>query len=338
MTQQTITAEGGVFDQGTRDIVNQNFTDLYGSLIKVGDVFYLDPANGNDSNAGDSISAAKATLSGAYNLTTAGKNDVVVLVGNGQASGSARLSANFDWSKDATHLVGIAAPTRVGGRARIAPTSGATAFANFFTVSGDGCLFQNIHWFHGFSTGTTSQICITITGERNAFKNCHIGGMGDQESADNAGSRSLKIGSGGTGENTFIDCTIGLDTVTRGAANASIEFAGATPRNSFINCILPFHADAATPLAIIGSGSGNMDRWQYFMGCSFINNAGSGSTTLTAMITLAASSGGLVLLKDCTSVGATDWASDTTTEAQVWLDGAAPTATTSGIAVQSDIS
>jgi len=339
MTQIDLTGqEGGVFSGGIRDDINANFTDIYGKLITVGNIIYLDPANGNDSNDGLSFANAKASLSGAYALTTSGKNDVIVLVGNGQASGSVRLSSAFTWSKDATHLIGVAAPTRVAGRARIAPTSGATAFTPFMTISGDGCLFQNIHWFHGFSTGTASQICLTITGERCFFKNCHIYGMGDQTSADSAGSRSVKIGSGGNGEHTFVDCTIGGDTVTRGAANASVEFAGATPRNSFYNCTFPFMADASTPLGIIGSGSGNMDRWQLFKDCSFINAVGSTSTTLDAVATLAASSGGLLFMKSCTAVGITDWATDVTTETQIWLDGAAPTALTSGIALQSDIS
>jgi len=65
--------------------------------------------------------------------------------------------------------------------------------------------------------------------KRNVFQNCQIAGMGDGESAASAGSRSLKIGSSGSGENLFEDCVIGLDTVTRSAANASVEFAGATP-------------------------------------------------------------------------------------------------------------
>lgn len=336
MTQQSLLGqEGGAFTGGIRDLINANFTDLYGSLITVGKVIYLDPAAGNDTNDGTSLANAVATLSVAYGAATAGKNDVIVLVGNGQASGSARLSSAFTWAKDATHLVGIAAPTRVGGRARIAPTSGATAFTPFMTISGDGCIFQNIHWFHGFGTGTTAQICITLTGERNYFKNSHIAGMGDQESADDAGSRSLKIGSGGNGEHTFVDCTIGLDTITRGAANASVEFTGATPRNSFYNCTFPFQTDAATPLGIITSGSGALDRWALFQDCAFINNIQSTSTQMTAIATLAASPGGLIFLKSCSALGATDWGTDATSKALIYLDGAAPTAATSGLALVS---
>lgn len=335
MTQQLLTEEGGVFSQLTRSIVSANFTDLYASLVQVGNVYYCDPASGNDSNDGLSPLTAKSTLSGAYGLATAGNNDVVVLVGNGAASGTARLSAAFTWSKNATHLLGVAAPSLVSQRARIAPTSGATAFTPFFTVSADGCVFQNVQWFHGFDTGTTSQICMPVTGSRNVFVRCHIAGMGDQESADNAGSRSLKIGSSGSGENLFVECTIGLDTVTRGAANASVEFAGATPRNAFLRCVFPFQTDSADVLGIIGSGSGNMDRWQLFQDCSFVNNVQSTSTTMTALATLAASSGGLLFMKSSSALGITDWGTDATSKGLIYLDGAAPTAGTSGLAVVS---
>jgi hypothetical protein len=54
---------------------------------------------------------------------------------------------------------------------------------------------------------------------------------------------------------------------------------------------------------------------------------------MTAGITLAASTGGLLLLKDSTILGATDWCSDATTFGQVFIDGAPPNTTTSGIAV-----
>jgi hypothetical protein len=274
-----------------------------------------------------------ATLADAYAAADSGKNDVIVLIGDGGTAASVRLSANFAWAKSAVHLLGACSPVHVSQRARIAPTSGATAFANFFTVSGNGCIFKDIQFFHGFTTGTAAQIALTVTGSRNAFLNCHIGGMGDQESADDAGSRSLKVGGSGAGENLFHNCVIGLDTITRGAANASVEFVGATPRNRFSDCIFPFQTDAATPLGIIGSASGCMDRWQLFERCKFINNIKSTSTTMTALATLAASAGGLILFDECAAVGITDYGSDATTFAQMFIMGPVPTAATSGLAV-----
>lgn len=296
------------------------------ALPFTGTYFFVDPLRGSDGNNGLSPSRALATLYKAYSLLTDGANDVVFLIGDGSTTGTARLSTALaqsvdssattgvlTWAKDACHLIGTSAPSLVSQRARIAPPSGTytvTTFgsANFIVVSASGCMFMNLSIFHGFSTGGAAQIALTVTGSRNAFINVHVGGMGDQASADDAGSRSVKIGSGGSGENLFQNCVIGLDTVTRGAANASVELAGATPRNAFIDCVFPFQTDAATPLGILGTGNGCCDRWTLFKDCAFINNVDSTSTAMTVLGSFTtASPGGNVILMNCAVSGATDW-------------------------------
>ena len=302
-----------------------------GGIPFTGNYYFVDPANGADGNEG-SVELPLATLDGALDKCTAGNNDVVILIGDGATTNTARLSATLTWDKNATHLIGITAPTGVAQRARIAPTAGASAFTPMVNVTASGCYFANFSLFHGFDTGTTAQICWVDAGVRNYYENVNFGGMGDAASAASAGSRSLKI-SGTTGENTFVRCTVGLDTIARGAANASLEFASGTPRNRFIECMFPFQASAGTPLGILTSAAAAMDRWQSFERCVFINNVESTSTTMTALVTLAASSGGLVLLKDCTTVGVTDVFSDATTAGQMYVDGGAPTAATTALAV-----
>lgn len=322
---------GGSFTSRNISDINSNFASV-ASPFTPGNVIWCNPASSNTTLPQDGSESKPYTdLPTAYSAARNGMNDIIMLVGNGATSGSARLSATLTWSKDAVHLVGYSSGVNISNRSRIAPTSGATAFANFFIVSGNGCRFENIQWFDGFGTGTTAQIALTVTGGRNLFKNCHVAGMGDSASAGDAGSRSVKIS--GTGENMFVDCVIGIDTVTRSAANASVEFASATPRNQFINCTFPFMTSAATPLGFIGTGSGSMDRFQVFDRCKFINAVQSTSTTISGLGTLAASAGGLLLFTDCTLVGVTEFGTDATTRGQCYVDGAAPTAATSGIAV-----
>jgi hypothetical protein len=305
------------------------------SGVPIGKAIYLDPANGDDTNDGLTPATAKATLdgtAGAFSLATAGKNDTIYIISDGATTSTVRVDAAFDWNKNATHLIGISSGVNVSNRSRIAPTPATTAFANFFTVSASGCRFQNVQWFHGFNTGTTSAICLTVSGGRNMFIDCHIAGMGDAASAADAGSRSLKIAT--TGENMFVRCTIGLDTVTRSAANASVEFAGVgNPRNQFIDCVFPFMCSAATPLGIKVAGAAASDRFQMFLRCLFINATKSSSTAMTALTTLAASIGGMIILKDCTAIGITDLFSDATTSGQMFIDGAAPTAATTGLGI-----
>ena len=289
-----------------------------------GTTFWVDPVNGSDGNRGTTPDRAFQTLYAAHSSATAGKNDVVYLIGNGAASGTARLSlanalvwdstvtaGTLVWSKNATHLIGITAPTGVAQRARLAPPTGTytvTTFgsANFVTVSAAGCYFSNFSIFNGFSTGGAAQIAWTDTGGRNCYNNVDFGGLADAGSAQDAGSRSLKVGSGGTGENTFHRCSIGLDTVTRTVANASLELAGATPRNRFIECMFPFQTSSATTLGILGTGNGCVDRWNSFERCVFVNNIKSTSTGMTALVSFTtASPGGLLIFKDCDTIGVT---------------------------------
>ena len=260
-------------------------------------------------------------------------NDAVVIVSNGASSGFQRLTSGFTWAKASTHLIGMANGISSSTRASIRPLSGATAFTPLFTVSAAGCLFQNIGFWSGFGTGTTNQIGLYVTGSYNNFVSCHIVGMADSTSAGSAGSRCLKIGASGSGENEFTNCTIGVDTVTRTAANASVELAGGSPRNKFTGCVFRFMTNTAGVIGIVASAAASMDRDTTFIDCQFINAIKSTSTTMSALATLAASTGGMLYFKDCTLVGITEFGTDATSLAQIFVDGGTVTAATSGIAV-----
>lgn len=321
---------------------------MSGIPLTSGQVFFCDYANGSDGNTGSADSPFK-TIYWAYAKCVSGRGDVVVIVSNGLSTGSQRLSvANAQvadssatvgtlvWAKNNTHLVGMCSNTQVAQRARLAPPTGTYTQAtfgsgNFVTVSGAGCIFANLSLFNGFSTGGVSQICWTDTGGRNYYSNVNFGGLADAASAADAASRVLKIS--GQGENTFDGCVIGLDTVTRSAANASIEFAAGTARNTFRKCTLPFMTSAASVLGILGTGAACMDRWQQFVDCMFINNIKSTSTVMTVLASLtSASPGGLILMKNPTMVGITDFG-DANGLANTYVDGGPPVAATTGIAV-----
>ena len=321
--------DGGFRTQSRQAFLNWLF-DNQNSLFwpGMGNTFFVDPASGSDNSDGTTPATAKATLSAAYNLTTSGNNDVVVLIGDGTTAATARVDSAFTWSNNATHLFGTCSPVLFSQRARIAPTSTTTAFTPFFTISGNGCIFQNIQWFHGFGTGTTNQICMVVTGSRNYFQNCHIAGMGDTASAQSAGSRSLKIGGSGAGENVFDSCVLGLDTVVSTQANATIEFTGGAVRNVWRNCIFP-RAGASGTLYVIGSAASCLDRYNYFDQCTFSEF----NTKITAIATLAASAGGTLSFKDCSLLNITGFGSDATTRAQILIEGGTPAAATTGLAV-----
>jgi hypothetical protein len=317
-----------------------------------GKSFFVDPVNGSDSNDGTKETPYQ-TLYKAYNQCTSGRNDVVYLIANGTSAGAARLSlasaaANtpsggatptsgiLTWAKNACHLIGLAPPFQATCRARIAPVSTDTqalfGSANFVVVTGSGCWFENLEAYNGFATGGANQICWTDYG-RNTYYNCILEGMGDAASAASTGSRSL-LCTGNVGESAFVNCTIGLDTIARNVANASVEFANYTVRNRFINCVFPFYSGAAgTPLAFLAAAQHAMDRFQIIENCKFLNAIDSVASQMTALATLAAGSGGGLLFINPTLVGITGFGSDANSRAQIYIDGGPPVAGTTGLAV-----
>lgn len=269
--------------------------------------FWVDPVNGSASYDGRSPQRAFAKLSTAHGYCTAGKNDVVYLIGDGASTGSARETATLTWSKDATHLIGVTAPTMVAQRARIATASGSN-FTPLMTVTANGCIFSNFSMFHGYDTAE-AQICLRLTNaQRNYFSNVHIGGIGHATAGDDAGSASLHLD--GASENTFDNCMIGLDTIARSTSNAEILIdvgTGACTRNIFRRCFISSYADNAGHFFVAAAASGAIDRYVWFDDCTFYNAVGSAATTMTAGMSIHATVGGLFLLTGSTAfIGCTD--------------------------------
>lgn len=311
--------------QAGNNIANQFGMPLFGiagAKPFTGNYFWVDQTNGSDGNTGGPQDPLK-TLAAAHALCLAGNNDVVFL------TGTVSLTATLTWSKNNTHLIGLDSPIQTSPRARISQT-GSAVFTPLVSVTAQGCIFQNIGTFHGFDDAS-AQVCWADSGGRNFYQRCNFLGMGNATAAAQAGGRSLVL-SGTTGENLFEECQIGLDTITRSAANASLELSGGSPRNTFKRCIFPAMTSSAAALFVLTAASAAIDRWQWFQECAFVNNIKSTSTQMTVGFSMAASAGGMMLIQRCTSVGATKWG-DAAALTQMYVDGAPPTAATSGLGV-----
>lgn len=328
-----------------------------GNVPLTGNWWFVNPATGSDAYDGQSPENPFQTIYAAYQAAADGNNDVIVLIGNGQTSGSARLSyanaiaansaatsGSLIWAKNALHLIGECSPTGISNRARLAPPTSYTAatFLNsqavastpVVSVTGSGCIFANFQIYGGFTTGNAGMLTWVDSGNRNFYSGVHFAGQADAASAGGANSRTLVLSGGG--EHVFSGCTIGIDTVQRTtAATKTVEFKSGTARNTFSGCNFPlFLATAAAgSSSLFTSAAASMDRWQKLENCTFLNAVASTGVAQTALVSLAASSGGFILLKSCTTVGSTDVFADATTAGQMYLDGAPPTAATSGIAV-----
>ena len=329
------------------------------SMPFTGNVYFVNPVYGADGNDGKAPGAGRAfaSLYRAHGECTSGNNDVVFLVGNGKLAGSAVLSLDLaiaettrtgstaatagtlNWTKHATHLIGISSGNGPASRAHITTSYGTTSVAytaatfgskNFVIVTGEGCLFQNFSIIDEFSTGGTAEILWYDKGQRNSYVNIHFQGMGNAAAAADADSRTVKIGYGGNGEHTFYNCMFGVDTVTRSAANAQIEFAAGTPRNRFIDCMVLSYASASTPLAVLGTGNSCVDRFQLFKNCVFTSGVGSGGTAPAVIMSVTTNApGGIFIIHNCMFVGdtSTNWG-DTYALAVQYVHGAFAAATT----------
>lgn len=274
-------------------------------LFTTGNVYFVKPGSGSDSNNGKKPTQAVATLSKALDLVTADNNDIIYMVAeDNSASGTTDYqSATLAVDVDGVHIVGVNAGQRLGQRSRIAQLSTATGIEPLVTWSASNSSMRNVHIFHGVADAT-SKGAMNLTGERNYFSNCHVAGIGHND-MDSANNYSLQV-SGGA-ESSFVNCTIGLDTVARGtAANSEIRLASQATRINFEDCLILTYAEAAGHQFLI-AGASSMDRYVWFKRCLFANSDKSSGTAMDEAFDVNASQGGHIILQDCVLVGAADW-------------------------------
>lgn len=276
-----------------------------GTYAQVGNVWYVDAVNGSDTaNNGTAWNKAFATLYAAHNAATTNNYDVIIVAPAGTGSGTGTNESVYGawtFSKSLITVIGSSAPTSVSPRSRVLwNTAGQSTSSALLTVSGSGNSFLNIQ----FGTFVDNNILVTVTGDRNFFQSVHFAGIGDATAGDDTAARSLVLS--GAGECRFIDCTIGLDTVARSVANASLELTGSCERNRFENCLFPAFVDNAGALFIIATTGNCYERFVIFDRCLFLNAVDGSSTTMTAGISNGGTGNGTVFMRDCWMRGATD--------------------------------
>jgi len=153
-------------------------------------------------------------------------------------------------------------------------------------------------------------VLVEITSDYNTFNNVHFQGIGDDTAGDDTAARSLLLTA--SEENEFYNCTVGLDTITRSAANANLELTGSCARNKFISCDFPIYADAATPVFVKADTGNAYERFLTFENCYFNNPVDGSSTAMTVGMDLSATGNGQVVLFNSYFTGCTDIANDFT--------------------------
>jgi len=300
------------------------------ALPFTGNAWYVDAALGNDGYDGTSPQSAFKTLEKAYTVAADGNNDVIFIIGSGKGTKVVTLSAAFTWAKSSLHLVGIS-PN--GGQAVVEIRSGTSCGNNtvMLTVSGSGCQFIGISITPKYTSGIAFGPILNVSGDSNSFVLCDINAFADTQTAASASALGVHIGGSG---NIFTRCRIGADLSTqtsRSAANSNVRIAATCGSARFVNCEFTVVGSVDTTRAVKMTEIATKTAMIQFIGCIF---SAAGATASAGAFQLASGAiTGVLLLKDCTFAKFTAIGVDATTKAQLYIDGAAPTAATSGIAV-----
>ena len=248
---------------------------------------------------------------------TENRNDTLCICGG---ASPINLTANFNWAKSYTHLVGLAGSARFGGRVRIGHSAN---FATMFTISGNGCVFSNIHFQTGRGS-TTNLVGVSITGLRNQFSGCHFEAMlNATEAGGTQAWKAVSIGAAAQA-NGFQGCTFGSWTTVWASANGSlVSFEGDNADTWFDDCVFYINTSSTSmvPIKFQGALSGAQSVVS-FNTCRFLS-----TNAAPAVLTNMPNDSGKVFLFGCYSGGITAFA---TTSANIWVANGAVSVATGG--------
>jgi len=235
------------------------------------------------------------TIGDAYVNVESGRNDTILL-----SPDSHSQAAALTFDKNMTHLVGMYPDAAMNHRARIGHSDD---FDALVTVSGYGNLFSNIYTMHGRGSATNLHN-VEVTGDRNTFKKCHFGGPMNATESGTAGYSTVELT--GAKETLFEDCTLGVETIARSAANTVIRVGTDSSRNILKSCRVLSMSSATTPY-YIEIGSSVTYGWTMFENCIFINNSSSWTSNLALGVKFGpATTAHRVFFKDCQMFNITD--------------------------------
>jgi hypothetical protein len=328
MPSLTTQNNGGSLQQSTLSTIN---TLASAFLPTQGNIFFVNPRTGDDVSGNGTRENPYRSVPAAFSKCVAGQNDTIMLCASGNAAAETTdyQTTSLLWNKDLVHLIGVNDGPIYSQRSRIAFASTYATAAALINVSANGCAFRNIEFFMGVASALPLG-CMVVSGQRNVFENCHIAGFGNAAN-DIVGGYSLSLA--GAAENLFQDCTIGLNTVTLGAAaNSQIVCSAAATRNWFRNCRVTTYTNSATNNVFLRAPAASLDRELVFEDTQFVNPIDSSSTNLTQAFVVVSNGGTVLLVGAKTGVfGATDW--NATDSGTVTAISGSVTAGTYGLAV-----
>lgn len=214
--------------------------------------FYVDPTSGNNSSDGKTQDTAFADISTAYAACTTGYGDGIVLISRGSSSANTTsyLTQKITWAKNGITVIGIAAPTGIGSRARIASKEVTTGSITTISFTADHTISDSAGGFltAGFAAGQTIYVNTTSNTNDGVYT---ISTVTATTITTTAGSSHVSTESAATAGATVI-VTYNAENILLSGANNTFynvqiwnagSYAGALGgvnitgvRNAFINC------------------------------------------------------------------------------------------------------
>jgi len=303
----------------------------------VGDVFYVAAADSAYETwfkkQGADSDHLLTTPALAYAEMTTDRNDVMLV-----APGVYTATAELDWTKNATHMIGLGGPNTQGRKVASGtfPTmpggaclySATTGLVHVLHVTGARNQFINAHIVNGVNEATALS-AVKIGGSANLsygnyFRGCNIQGIAGTtcNTTDNC---SLKI-SAGASYYMFEDCLIGNHTYMGARATAnqghlhypgvyetgSPGAAGYAPQDGlFRRCYFKSRGTTTTPVMVRTEPGGTeaLDRLHIFEDCCFANWSGV-EAQLARVFYDACGTWHNIVLRRCTAVGYVEWQTD----------------------------
>lgn len=261
------------------DLLGGRVSRLINGYDAQGKVIYVDASKAAN-GGGRTPRNAKNTIALGEDALVANKNDLLRYL---QSSSGGIIVDTLAWDKSYTHFEGVGPAPHYANRARIF-NSGTAAVGPLLNISASGCSFKNLYLFQGSAIAASG--CVLVSGGRNTFERIHFAGIGHATAAANANSYALKLD--GAEECDFIECTIGINTITLTAAAKPLWIDTATRRITFTRCRFMMSSDTAAHKMITLADNNAVDREIVFDNCEFINFSVNHATTLTELVDMTA--------------------------------------------------